>query len=290
MFTTSTIKHLRIPFSLFLMPVFLFALASHVQNISIINAIIAFVVLHLFIYPASNGYNSYFDKDEGSIGGLKRPPKVTKDLYWAGLLFDCIGIVLSLFINVWFAIMVFVYGIISKAYSHPSIRLKKYSFGSWLTVGLFQGAFTYLMSSSALLNKGFEIWSLPSIYIPALLSTLLLLGSYPMTQIYQHEEDKKRGDITISVLAGIKGTFYLTAGMFTIAMLGFVWYYMNYYSLNDFFILLLFLSPVFGYFTYWFLAVLKDEVAANFDHTMRFNMISSVCLIIYFSFFAVSQF
>jgi 1,4-dihydroxy-2-naphthoate octaprenyltransferase len=62
---------------------------------------------------------------------------------------------------------------------------------------------------------------------PALLSTCLLLGSYPMTQIYQHEEDARRGDKTFSLLLGIKETFIFTAvimwgfsHIFTTKMLG----------------------------------------------------------------------
>jgi hypothetical protein len=61
------------------MPVFLFALAIS-PNISGPRLLVVFAVLHLFLYPASNGFNSYFDKDEKSIGGLKNPPKVEKGL------------------------------------------------------------------------------------------------------------------------------------------------------------------------------------------------------------------
>ena len=39
----------------------------------IANAALIFVILHILVYPASNGYNSYMDRDEGSIGGLKNP-------------------------------------------------------------------------------------------------------------------------------------------------------------------------------------------------------------------------
>lgn len=286
MITSSTLKHLRIPFSIFLLPVFLFAVAN-AKPLTIPNAIIAFIVLHLFIYPASNGFNSYFDKDEGSIGGLKNPPKVTKELYWVSLVFDALGILLAAFINVWFALMVLLYGLISKAYSHPSIRLKKYPIISWLTVGIFQGGFTYMAATSALFDTGFAIWQEPGVYIPALLSSLLLLGSYPMTQIYQHEEDRKRGDITISLIAGIRGTFILTACLFVIGLVGFYIYYKNDRIVQDFYALLVFMLPVFLYFNYWFVEVLKNKKAANFKHTMRFNALSSLCLIAYFSYLAL---
>lgn len=79
-FDKNTVKHLRIPFSYHLMPVFLFAL-SQALDVDLLNACIAFLILHLLIYPSSNGYNSYQDKDETSIGGLKNPPKVSINLF-----------------------------------------------------------------------------------------------------------------------------------------------------------------------------------------------------------------
>src|ERR1035437_2904734 len=90
-FKNSTFKHLRLAFSFFLLPVFLFAL-SQSNHVSWSHAIIAFAILHLLIFPSSNGYNSYQDKDESSIGGLKYPPKVTKDLFYVTLLMDVTGI------------------------------------------------------------------------------------------------------------------------------------------------------------------------------------------------------
>src|ERR1700749_4702013 len=60
-FDKSTIKHLRLHFSYHLMPVFLFAL-SQSNGINWNHTIIAFLILHLLIYPSSNGYNSYQDK------------------------------------------------------------------------------------------------------------------------------------------------------------------------------------------------------------------------------------
>jgi 1,4-dihydroxy-2-naphthoate octaprenyltransferase len=80
MITLSSLRHLRIPFSLFLMPVFFFALGL-TPNLNESRILWVFLALHLFLYPSSNGYNSFFDRDEESIGGLKRPPKVTPDLF-----------------------------------------------------------------------------------------------------------------------------------------------------------------------------------------------------------------
>ena len=81
MISRSTLLHLRIPFSLFLLPIFLFALSIS-NNLFFENVLLIFFIIHFLIYPASNGYNSYFDKDEGSIGALKNPPNVTQELYY----------------------------------------------------------------------------------------------------------------------------------------------------------------------------------------------------------------
>ena len=80
-FDKDTVKHLRLPFSLYLMPVFLFAL-SQADSINWPATLLSFLILHVLIFPSSNGYNSYQDRDETSIGGLKYPPKVSRNLFY----------------------------------------------------------------------------------------------------------------------------------------------------------------------------------------------------------------
>jgi len=38
--------------------------------------VIAFVALHVFLYAGATAFNSYYDRDEGPVGGLERPPPV----------------------------------------------------------------------------------------------------------------------------------------------------------------------------------------------------------------------
>src|SRR5688572_10893798 len=197
MFSSSSWLHLRIPFSYFLMPVFLFSLAIS-PNISEKSVLWTFIIVHFFLYPASNGYNSYFDKDEKSIGGLKNPPPVNTGLYYLSLLFDAIAIGHGLlYINVTFALMLLIYGLVSKAYSHPSIRLKKLPLTGWLVAGLFQGLFTFAMCYIGINKYSLENVLQLNVLIPGILTTIMLWANYPMTQIYQHDEDEKHGDMTI---------------------------------------------------------------------------------------------
>jgi 4-hydroxybenzoate polyprenyltransferase len=283
----STLLHLRIPFSLYLMPVFCFA-AAQVPLSDFASLIIIFIAIHFFLYPASNGFNSYYDKDEESIGGLENPPPVSRELLYTSLAFDAFAIILALFFIDWqFALMLFIYGLVSKAYSHDKIRLKKYPVISLITAAVFQGAFTYLMTVQALQNLSFSALLETQNMFPAIVSSIMILGFYPMTQVYQHNEDAKRGDMTFSRLIGVKPTFIFAAMTFAIASSGFYIYFTLYYSWYWFLIFLLFLFPVFIYFVIWFLKVLKDESAADFRSTMFLNRISAYCLIAFFLVFAL---
>lgn len=280
MFTKSSWVHLRIPFSFFLLPVFLFALATTTE-VNVFFALIVFVILHLFLYPASNGYNSYFDKDEGSIGGLKHPPKVTKGLYNLALLFDAIALILSTY-NILFFFMILVYGLVSKAYSHPAIRIKKYPFASWFIAGFFQGFFTFLMSYIGIVDGNLQDLVQPQILIAAGLTSIMLWGSYPMTQIYQHEEDTKRGDITLSVKLGVLGTFYFVMIVFSLTSVLFFLYFSDYYNTSISFTYLSAMGPVVVFFFYWLIKVRTNQLHADFTNTMRLNQLSAICLNIFF--------
>lgn len=285
MLTRSSWLHLRIPFSYLLLPVYLFSLSIS-PNLNESRMLWVFIILHFFLYPASNGFNSYFDKDEKSIGGLKNPPPVKRGLYFLSLLFDGIALLLAVWkITILFAGMILVYGLVSKAYSHPLVRLKKYPIIGWITTGLFQGFFTFIMCYIGINNLSLDSSLHAHVLIPAILTSMMLWGNYPMTQVYQHEEDEKRGDITLSLKLGVKGTFIFTGVLFTIATAGFLYFFIEFYKTKYAIDFLLALSPVLIYFLFWFLSVRKDITKANYSRTMILSFISATCLNIFFIYF-----
>jgi 1,4-dihydroxy-2-naphthoate octaprenyltransferase len=281
-FDKSTFKHLRLPFSFFLLPVFLFAI-SQSTNINWLNAFIAFIILHLLIFPSSNGYNSYQDKDESSIGGLKHPPKVTKKLYYATLLMDVAGVAFSLFISVYFSLLVVIFILASRAYSYRKLRLKKYAIIGFLTVFFFQGAFVYLMTSVAITSFSLaEMLTLNNIICMTVAS--LFIGSvYPLTQIYQHEEDKKDGVISISYKLGYIGTFIFSAMLFSLATLLLFYYFSLKHQQIDLVLFILMILPIIYHLTIWFNKVRDNTAHANFENTMTMNIMTSICMNVYFS-------
>ena len=274
----SAFLHLRIPFSVFLMPVYWFAL-SNAPLINVPRALLVFVVLHLFVYPASNGYNSYCDRDEGSIGGLEEPPPVDRTLYYLALLFDLFAVGVSLFLSLRFAAMVLIYLLVSKAYSHPMIRLKKSPILSTAVIALFQGGFTYGMVRA---HVGQEMQPLMAYlegeWVMLLLACLFLTGIYPITQIYQHEEDRKHGDRTLSILLGKKGTLLfslLTLGGASLLLL------LLYGDAGRWTAFWIFLSATLlagAWLSRWLYKVVRDPSMADFRHTMWTNAILSLSL------------
>ena len=280
-FDKSTVKHLRLPFSFFLMPVFLFAV-SQAGTINWQTTAIAFVILHLFVFPSSNGYNSFQDRDTGSIGGLKHPPKVSRNLFKATLLMDSVAVISGLLISYSFSLFVFIFILISRAYSYRNVRLKQYAVIGFLTVFLFQGAFVYLMASSAISTFSFvNFFTLNNIICMSVAS--FFIGSvYPLTQIYQHDADKKDGVISISYKLGYNGTFVFSGILFAIATV-FLYYYFNMKHQQIAVLLFIILMlPVIIDLSVWFAKVRKNTDNANFENTMKMNLLTSTCMNLYF--------
>jgi 1,4-dihydroxy-2-naphthoate octaprenyltransferase len=280
-FDRDTILHLRIPFSLFLFPIFCFAI-SQASALHWMNILVVFISLHFFIYPGSNVYNSYMDNDTGSIGGLKNPPPATVKLYYASIIMDTTGLILCLLVNVRLALTMLVFVAVSKAYSWRGIRIKKYGVLSWLVIVVFQGGFTFMLVNMSAENAFNMQWFSQKNIVCMSIASLLIGGFYPLTQIYQHEEDSERGDFTISYRLGIIGTFIFTAVLF-IAANGIAFYYFNdFYGIRHFFLFNLCLLPVTAYFLYWFIVTLKDRSKADYDHSARMTVISSLSMIVCF--------
>ncbi len=282
LFDRDTILHLRIPFSYYLLPVFIFGV-SQAASINIKDTIIVFIALHLFIYPGSNVYNSYMDNDTGSIGGLKNPPPVTRRLYYASIIFDVAGLMLCATTG-WRNMLVMAgYVAFSKAYSWHGTRMKKRTYSGWLSVMFFQGGYTYMLAGMAAEQMVSFAWFTPPNIECMLFSSLIIGGSYPLTQVYQHEEDSSRGDYTISYRLGITGTFLFTSALYLAGAVVILHYFYTYYELQYFYIFLLCVAPVIGYFSYWFYKVMRNKTYADYEHSMLMNKVSATCMIICFS-------
>lgn len=213
------------------------------------------------------------DRDEGSIGGVKNPLQPTRQLFRVSVVMDLVAVLLSLWVSPIFAACIIAYILASRAYSYRGIRLKQYPVIGYCIVVIFQGAVTFFMvyhGSSA--NKTLDV---PLTGMVA--ASLLIGGFYPLTQIYQHEADRKDGVRTISAVLGYRGTFTFTAILYSLAIGLLAYLFFSKDEQTKFFVLATCMLPILVYFFKWAGGVWKDENVADFTHTMRMNMLASVC-------------
>src|SRR6187402_3518293 len=124
---------LRFHFSLFLLPVTLFSFYFTQAQTGVDSFLILFI-WHILIFPSSNGYNSWHDRDTGPIGGLLTPPIPDRSLLQACNLMDASALFLSLLISLPFCLMAACYILASRLYSNRKTRLKKFPVSGFLIV------------------------------------------------------------------------------------------------------------------------------------------------------------
>jgi 1,4-dihydroxy-2-naphthoate octaprenyltransferase len=119
---------------------------------------------------------------------------------------QAVGWLLAALVNLpfWLAYGVFVG--LSFAYSHPRIRWKAHTWTSMLVVGFGQGALAFFAAWAATRGEIVSAWS-PDGVQGAGAAVLLILALYPLTQLYQIDEDAARGDRTVAVVWGPRPCF-----------------------------------------------------------------------------------
>ncbi len=161
--------------------------------------------------------NSAFDRDEGDIGYLRQPPPIPTHLALLSLLLMGVGQLLALRLPTGFALAYGSCVLMSVLYSVPPIRLKAVAGFDWVINMWGFGTLTpyagYALTGRAL--------DLPHTLI--LLAFCPLFASlYPLTQLYQFEEDRRRGDRTLALILGMRRSLLvaIVAAVVAFGMLG----------------------------------------------------------------------
>lgn len=183
--------------------------------------LLQFLNVHILLFGGATAFNSYWDKDTGPIGGLKNPPKMNSWMRYVSILMMAAGQIWALYIGLIYAAVYFVSFLLFWLYSTPLARWKADPLLSLLAIGFSTGFNSVLLGTLA---AGGVITG--SILLSAAGATFILLSLYPVSQIYQVEEDRKRGDRTFALRFGvdgvkrffavsfISGLLLLTAGIF----------------------------------------------------------------------------
>lgn len=205
--TLHLLVHLRLHYQLvFLSPLFVWGFALGGGQFSA-RAGWAFLAFHVFLYGGITAYNSFYDRDEGPVGGLRRPPPVTARLLGFSLAVQLVGLGLSLLVSVELALLYLLVMLLSVAYSHPRFRWKARPLLSLVVVGLGQGAVGFRAGWISAAAPALPMTSSYEGLLGMAAAVLLTTGFYPLSQLYQIDEDRQRGDFTFSVVYGAQASF-----------------------------------------------------------------------------------
>jgi 4-hydroxybenzoate polyprenyltransferase len=143
--------------------------------------------------------NSVFDQDEGDIGYLRAPPRPPRQLAWFSLGLLMLGMGLSFTLPSGYAFVYAVCLVMSLAYSVPPFRFKAVAGVDWVINMWGFGTFTPYAGWAATGRPLDLMHGLVMLAFCPLFASL-----YPLTQIYQFEEDEARGDRTLALILGLR--------------------------------------------------------------------------------------
>ena len=150
--------------------------------------------------------NSAFDRDEGDVAYLHRPPPPPAYLAGFGLALMSAGLLGSLLLPVAYRLAYAACLLLSVLYSVPPFRLKAVPGADWAINMLGFGTLT-----------PYAGWASTGLPVDTA-GRLVLLGFcplfaalYPLTQIYQFEEDARRGDRTLARALGVQRSLIVAA-------------------------------------------------------------------------------
>jgi 4-hydroxybenzoate polyprenyltransferase len=143
--------------------------------------------------------NSAFDRDEGDVAYLRQPPPPPQRLavFGLGIMLTGLGGAFLLPRAYWLAYALCV--VLSVLYSVPPFRLKSVPGADWL---INMWGFGTLTPFAGWVATGMPVGVVGRLVLLAFCP--LFAALYPLTQMYQFEEDARRGDRTLALFLGIR--------------------------------------------------------------------------------------
>ena len=189
-----------------------------VRGAALAEALLALFVWVICLNGGTLAINSVFDKDEGDIGYLIAPPPLPTHLLAFSLGLLTIGQVLAFGLPPAFRLVYAICFVLSILYSVPPFRFKAVAGVDWLINMWGFGTLTPLAAWAATgrpLDPGHALVLLA--FCP------LFAGLYPLTQLYQLDEDRRRGDRTLALLLGLRTSLIVAIGCTVFAFVLFAW-------------------------------------------------------------------
>jgi lycopene elongase/hydratase (dihydrobisanhydrobacterioruberin-forming) len=160
-------------------------------------ALAGWFIFVLLMNGGTLAINSAFDQDEGDVGYLRQPPKPPKYLLHVSAFMLALSLGLGFLLPTLFAWCNAACIVMSILYSVPPARLKARA-GWDLLINCLGFGFLTPLAGWGLTGR-----PLAASFVWMCAGFACLFGTfYPMTQIYQIEEDRARGDRTLVIQMG----------------------------------------------------------------------------------------
>lgn len=171
------------------------------RGVALGSAVLGLVVWVVFLNGGTLALNSVFDEDEGDIGYLSAPPPPPRYLLAFSLALLVLGQIIAFALPLSFQLAYAICFVLSILYSVPPFRFKAVAGVDWLINMWGFGTLTPF--------AGWAATGVPLDFAHALVLLAfcpLFAGLYPLTQLYQLEEDRRRGDRTLAIRIGIRAS------------------------------------------------------------------------------------
>ncbi len=175
---------------------------------------VQFFNVHVLLFGGATAFNSFWDKDEGPIGGLRHPPKMEPWMHGASLAMQGVGLLVALSAGRAFAVIFAVSAVCFWLYSAPAARWKGKPFLSFVAIGVSTGVASLLMGKLAAESSPLG----PYDYMASVGVAAVLLSLYPVSQLYQLDADRQRGDSTFAVRYGLHGIHRVFLGFYPLGL------------------------------------------------------------------------
>jgi lycopene elongase/hydratase (dihydrobisanhydrobacterioruberin-forming) len=186
-------------------------LAGAGSGVRLAPALVGLVLWVVCLNGGTLALNSAFDRDEGDIAYLRRPPAPPRYLAAFSIALMGVGQILAFQLAAPYPMAYAVCFVLSLAYSVPPLRLKSVAGADWIINMWGFGTLTPLAGWTATgLPIDMAHWLVLLAFCP------LFAALYPLTQLYQLDEDTRRGDRTLACVLGVRRS--LDAAIVTAAL------------------------------------------------------------------------
>jgi lycopene elongase/hydratase (dihydrobisanhydrobacterioruberin-forming) len=156
--------------------------------------------------------NSAYDRDEGDIAYLRQPPPAPVGLAGFGVLLMVVGLFGTLLLPAAYRLVYAACLGLSVLYSVPPVRLKSVPGADW---AINMVGFGTLTPYAGWVATGWPVDTTRGLVLLGFCP--LFAALYPLTQIYQFDEDRRRGDQTLAGMLGSSRSLRVSIGAAALA-------------------------------------------------------------------------